>query len=183
MQPNRIRPTRSSRESRAGVFGNDLETVNDIAVIMLSKGRGFAIVDAYLFEELNRLKWWLDSVGYPSSKRGRMHRVILQSIQPDGWPWPRCDHKNRCTFDNTLRNLRPATHGQNIANSRKHRGSTTSRFKGVYWDSVKRRWRAIITVRYRGRHLGNFDSEEAAALAYNEAARIAFGEFANINAA
>lgn len=56
-----------------------------------------------------------------------------------------------------------------------------SGYKGVDFAMRKRRWRAVITVNGRHRHLGYFATAEEAARAYNRAAREAWGEFAYQN--
>jgi hypothetical protein len=91
------------------------------------------------------------------------------------------DHINRDTADNRIANLRLATYSQNNANSRRHKDNKCG-FKGVYRRHGK--WRAQISDGYssdgrkRMRHLGFFDSAEAAHEAYMRAAREKFGEFA-----
>lgn len=49
--------------------------------------------------------------------------------------------------------------------------SCTSRFKGVAWYKAYGKWQAQICIDGQHRNLGYFDSEEDAALAYNNAAR------------
>lgn len=63
----------------------------------------------------------------------------------------------------------------------KKRASTTSRYRGVSYSSTEKRWRAGIEVEGSSINLGNFLSEEAAAEAYNKAAREHFGENAYQN--
>jgi hypothetical protein len=102
-----------------------------------------------------------------------MHRLLIPGTHE-------VDHKNGDGLDNRRStNLRPATHQQNNANRAKARGS--SRFKGVSWDRPSRRWYASIRGEGRSRNLGKFDSEVAAARAYNAAAVKFFGEYARLN--
>lgn len=105
----------------------------------------------------------------------RMHRLIL-----DAPPGMDVDHVNGNGLDNRRMNLRLASRSQNLANQRKQRDKTSSRYKGV---SISRQgtWRARICVRGQKRWLGIFESEEEAALAYNRAASEYFGEFARLN--
>lgn len=103
-----------------------------------------------------------------------MHRLILGS--PEG----RVDHINGNGLDNRRCNLRVSTPSQNGGNRRA--GSTgSSRFKGVSWHKRQQRWVAYIRVAGRRIQAGSFVSEVAAARAYDDAAREAFGEFAALN--
>jgi hypothetical protein len=74
--------------------------------------------------------------------------------------------------------LRLVTHQQNQFNRRKRRGSC-SRYKGVV--ATKGKWSAGITVDGNRHHLGLFNTEVEAALAYNQAAVSMFGEYAFLN--
>jgi hypothetical protein len=87
------------------------------------------------------------------------------------------DHINRRKLDCRRANLRTASSSQNSANRRPWTGS--SPFKGVH--RFRDKWRAKIQVDGAQRHLGVFDSAEAAARAYDAAAVEAFGEFAWLN--
>ena len=102
----------------------------------------------------------------------RMHKLITG--------WPRTDHKNHDGLDNQRSNLRPATWGQNAANSLPRKG-TTSPYKGVCWLADNQKWRAEIRIGGRHRHLGCFAVEEDAARAYDAAALEAWGEYAFLN--
>lgn len=88
------------------------------------------------------------------------------------------DHKNQNGLDNQRSNLRYATYAQNLQNRRKHKVGS-SKFKGV---SLKHgRWCARLTKNGCTIQLGDFDTPEKAAKAYNEAAIRYFGEFASLN--
>lgn len=121
--------------------------------------------DGYVYVEIDKTAY-------------KAHRLI--------WIWffgeiitPDVDHKNRDRSDNRITNLRPATRSQNATN-RKKKDSCTSKWVGVYWYERYGCWKAQIN-NGRVKHLGFFDDETDAAKAYNEAARKAFGEFANLN--
>lgn len=58
---------------------------------------------------------------------------------------------------------------------------TSSRFKGVSWNWKAKRWVASIRYQGKGRRLGQFTDELAAAAAYDEAARQWYGQHARLN--
>lgn len=138
----------------------------------------YALVDDEDYERLLQYKWRGHATGYARcsvyDKQKKtiqtilMHRLILDT--PVGF---HTDHRNGDRLDNRRCNLRIATEQQNSANS-KPRGKT-SIFKGVRFH--KGLWQAQICTNY----LGVFDTQCAAAQAYNEAAIKLFGEFAWLN--
>lgn len=105
-----------------------------------------------------------------------MHRLLLKTP-----PGTETEHRNGCGLDNRRGNLRFATHSQNQANRSKWKLDATSRFKGVFFHKSMSKWVASIRVNRRLIHLGYFDIEVKAALAYNEAAIKYFGEYARLN--
>ena len=88
------------------------------------------------------------------------------------------DHKNHGDNRGVLR---LATRGENNKNVRVSRLNNKSGFKGVYWGKGTRRWRAVITVNKKRKHLGVFHSRLEAAWAYNQAAIEHYGKFAKLN--
>lgn len=155
--------------------------------ISLTQGK-FAIVDDVDYAFLMRWKWHLHD-GYAArtsrkldglSKRIKilMHRIIL-SQKLGHSDFKDTDHKNQDRLDNRRSNLRPATRSQNIGNSKIRQGS--SRFKGVCWDKLAKKWQARIWIEDKQKYLGRFTDEIEAAKAYNKAATEYFGEFAYLN--
>ncbi|MEK7357716.1 MAG: hypothetical protein AAB250_14790, partial [Bdellovibrionota bacterium] len=63
----------------------------------------------------------------------------------------------------------------------KKRTGSTSSFRGVSFSKTDKKWRAAIEVDGHSTNLGHFKSESEAALAYNKAARDAFGSIAYQN--
>ena len=84
-------------------------------------------------------------------------------------------------------NMRVCTQRQNSYNARKTLSPRLSEYKGVTFDRARNRWKAQIVKPNMpsGTHgclfLGRFFTEYQAALAYDEAARKFFGEFAAVN--
>ncbi len=144
----------------------------------------FAIVDDRNFEYLNQFKWTYDAYGYAVRRFMRngkrttifMHNLIIDI--PKGY-LP--DHINGNRIDNRKENLRIANYKQNNQNRRLGKNNTSG-YKGVSWSRLgKGYWKAYIKQDKKSKFLGNFKTKEEAALAYNEAAKKYFGEFAWLN--
>jgi hypothetical protein len=103
-----------------------------------------------------------------------MHAFLLQP--PPGFI---ADHVNNDGLDNRRKNLRLATITENNRNSRSRPG--VSRFKGVSWHAKGKCWYVRIKCNERTHSVGCFDTEVAAALAYDDAAKRLHGEFAWLN--
>lgn len=109
-------------------------------------------------------------------RKFRAHRLAWLFVH--GSPPPGdIDHINGVRDDNRIANLRLATHSQNMANSRVP-CTNTSGIKGVVWDKKLNKWRALIKVNKKSKHIGLFEDKEAAAAAYLEVAKAHFGEYA-----
>lgn len=94
------------------------------------------------------------------------------------------DHRDRDPLNNQRINLREANHFQNGANRVKsNKINNGTNFKGIYFRKRRNKWKwsASIKVNYSSISLGDYDTEEEAALAYNKAALKYFGEFAVLN--
>jgi hypothetical protein len=104
-----------------------------------------------------------------------MHRYIL-GLTDRG---TRCDHRDNNGMNNQRSNLRIATAGQNQHNCGSRGGK--SRFKGVSWSKAAGKWVAQICKDRQRRHIGLFETEEAAAAAYDKSAIELHGAFAYLN--
>lgn len=149
--------------------------------IPLTQGK-VALVDDEDFSRVSALKWYAwrgqDGNWYAraSANSKYMHRFVRADIRG------MVDHRDGNGLNNQKQNLREATDSQNQANRRKRR-PTSSQFKGVNWHEGTQKWRAQIKLLGKSRHLGLFLTESGAARAYNDAARLIFGEFASLNPA
>lgn len=161
------------------------EDFDDPCVALVLSNSEITLVDADAYHELAAFKWHPIGPGYVARNVARpdglkeseyLHRRINGT--PHGL---KTDHINTFRKDNRRCNLRTATDAQNFWNQRKRTSGTTSRFKGVSWDGNRKKWRAQIFVSPRVLVIGRFETETEAALAYNEAARLYFGEFARLN--
>jgi hypothetical protein len=107
----------------------------------------------------------------------RLHRVITNA--PPGFD---VDHINGNGLDCRRSNLRVVTRAQNTRNARRRRDNTSG-FKGVSWSAKAGRWSARVGSGIRGKRiwLGYFSTKEAAARAYDDAARAQYGQYASPN--
>lgn len=155
--------------------------------IKLTQGK-YALVDDEDFKKLNKFKWWaLKKSGgrfYAIRTEQRngvikhitMHRAILKMTNSK----IHVDHKDLNGLNNQRNNIRPATVGQNIANTPSLKGSS-SKYKGVVWRPEYKYWQVQIMKDGQYYHIGCFKDEKEAALAYNKKAIELHGEFAFLN--
>lgn len=122
------------------------------------------------------------SLSHPNVPHGTPLRRVIMGITDAGL---NVRHVNRDPLDCRRQNLIVRTPKQRTRNARKMRTYNgqpcTSRFKGVFWETQTKRWRAVIRVDGKNRSLGRFGDEIAAAQAYDEAAMKWFGEHAWLN--
>ena len=91
------------------------------------------------------------------------------------------DHINHNRLDNRIENLREVTNSQNNYNQSKRTQKTTSRYRGVSWETRRGSWKAAINKEGTYYYIGNFKSEEIAAKEYNTKAIELYGIYANLN--
>jgi len=85
------------------------------------------------------------------------------------------DHKNGNRADNRIDNLRLAGQSQQNANQ-KMRKDNTSGFRGVTYDTRRKKYFAQTSISGQHIFLGYFNNAEDAARAYNRFAKETFGE-------
>lgn len=108
-----------------------------------------------------------------------VHRVIWMMSTGSDPGEMLIDHIDRNPGNNDISNLRLATRSQNQRNSTGW--GRTSRFCGVHASPSKGKWCAQINSNKKRMHLGTFRCETSAAVAYDRAAILHHGEFANLN--
>jgi hypothetical protein len=141
----------------------------------------YTLVDPDIYELFADDFWHYDGVKVFKGKEGgrneSLHRYIMGT--PPGHNLV-IDHADRNPLNNLRSNLRFATYAQNSYNRSggNHKGST-SKYKGV--SKVGKKWRASISKDGKKIHLGYFNCERNAAIAYNHKAKELFGEFAYLN--
>jgi hypothetical protein len=149
--------------------------------IFLPSRDRFTWVDDIDYDWLNQWRWRVNAQGYVirSWRIGgqemvvSMHREIMRP--PAGFVIDHIDHNK---LNNVRGNLRIATQQQNLFNRQLNHNSNTG-FKGV---SYKRgRWQARIQFNEQPIYLGSYEDLKTAALVYDCAAKILFGEYAYLN--
>jgi hypothetical protein len=148
--------------------------------IPLTRGL-FAKVDDEDYRYLNQFKWHAHEAargcfyarGRIEGHRVYMHRVVAKRA---GFLKSEIDHRDGDRMNNKRKNLRPASHQNNMRNM--HRKQITrSGVKGVQQN--RDRWIARLTVNGRQLCFGTYDTIKEAATARREAELKHFGEFAN----
>ena len=116
--------------------------------------------------------------GWPDRSWIHLHREVMKRAghEIDGFD---VDHINRDRLDCQRTNLRRTRRSGNCQNTGK---KPSQLYKGIFYRQKSGRWIAQIRAGDKKRmHLGCFLSPEAAAKAYDEAAKKYFGEFACTN--
>ncbi len=96
-------------------------------------------------------------------RRTKVHRLAWLLHYGD-WPQGEIDHINRDKADNRITNLRVVSRAENCRN-RGLRRDNISGVTGVTWRPDLKRWRATISAGGRIKHIGHFDTVEAASAA------------------
>lgn len=158
-----------------------MEHPQDAVFIDLTRGYR-TLIDAADFERVSVGYWNLHVTQkgaayaqgrFPGSRKVvALHRFLIGAAGGQV-----VDHVNGNGLDNRCANLRLCDPIQNAANSRRPTGA--SGYRGVF--AAGQKWSALIGGGSERRYLGVFDTAEAAARQYDNAARIEFGEFAVLN--
>lgn len=166
---------------------NKFEIIYGKVFIQLSQGQ-VSVISLEDFNRANELRgsWYARyhkstksyyAVGKIKQKTVLLHRWIMNITDKNIY----VDHFHHDTLNNTRDNLRPCSYQGNTANSR-HQSNRSSKYKGVTWDKSRQKWGSKIGVNSKTINIGRFKNELDAAVAYNKAAVLHFGDFALLNA-
>ena len=154
--------------------------------IPLTQGKVMLVSD-HRYDEMNTHSWYAwqtDGYWYAArfskQKDGPRHIIFAHRVVVGAKSGEQVDHIDGNGLNNQDENLRICSISQNEANSNKREGAT-SKYKGVTWNSSTGKWKAQIQQQRHLVYLGVFEEEEAAAKAYDAAARIIFGDYAKTN--
>lgn len=166
--------------------------------IKLNKTRGkkgfVALVDDEDYAYLNQFNWSLNGKGYAIATIDTnicklMHKLITRTDKTE-----LIDHIDHNGLNNQKYNLRRCTYSQNQMNKSprgksKYLGVSLQIKKRLYYrkktmeivEYIHINWLSSIRHEKKQIHLGIFKDEIMAALAYDKAAIVYHGEFANLN--
>jgi predicted P-loop ATPase len=125
------------------------------------------------------IKQRLDEKGYPKvylskngvSKKIRVHQLVAMAFLGhvrDGSMKVLVDHINDIKNDNRVENLQFLNNRENVTKSL-DRNKCSSKYIGVYWDKSRNKWTSGIKINGIKKHLGRFQNEYDAHLAYQKA--------------
>ena len=114
-----------------------------------------------------------DRLGYRCVRLERkvymVHRIIF-AMEKGAFPKGQIDHINGIKSDNRIENLRDVSASQNQRSFSTPRKNTTSKFRGVCKRKSNSRFVATLKVKGKKIHIGYFDNENEAAIAWNKKA-------------
>lgn len=153
--------------------------------IKLTQGQ-VALVDDIDFEYLSQWKWCADrhrKCFRPLRKsprvNGKRETIYIYTVIAErmGIDASRIDHKDQNPLNNQRKNLRAATHSQNLHNCGASKNSTTG-VKGVWFHKARGKYVAEIRVEGKLYWLGRFDILAEAAVVVQKKREELVGEFA-----
>ena len=102
-------------------------------------------------------------------KTFNIHQLVAISFlnhKPDGTQKIVVDHIDNNYLNNRLDNLQLISQRENSSKDKKN---CSSKFTGVHWNKKENKWQVRILIDGKRKHLGYFEDEQEAALAYKKA--------------
>lgn len=123
------------------------------------------------YEHISQFQWHCRNDGYiqgiVQGKLWYIHRYIMIEILNKPIPHNHVvDHINNLRHDNRIENLRIVSFSENARNSRK-RKTSTSKYYGVHFNKLTKKWRTQVVVDKNNVILAEFEKEIHAAYHYN----------------
>ena len=149
--------------------------------ITLVNNRGTTLVDDDDYDNLIKIPWYLNQGKYAYFVSGNkavfMHRCIMNA--PEGSV---IDHIDGNGLNNQKSNLRICTQVENGANRAMNKNNKSG-YKGVshLGRNLRKPWRANLRFNGRVKNLGNYETAELAAAAYDKAVKEHLDEHAFTN--
>lgn len=154
------------------------------AIVPLTQGQ-FATIDLCDVDKVEKHNWYAQWYEDPqkyyamsrinNNKPVGLHRFILNVTNPK----IQVDHRDGNGLENRRFNIRVCTSNQNLQNQQSRKGNSI--YKGVCFFKRSKKWVAYISYNSKRIHLGCYNDERIAAIAYNLEAKKLFGEFARLN--
>lgn len=172
-------PTRKNAAKRAALTANEVREYFSYdpltGIVTIIKQRGTALP--------GDIAGFIGGQGYREVKvhgvKYSMGRIIWLWMTGD-WPDDEVDHKNTKRDDDRWENLRDSNRSQNCANKAGFYKPNKFGFRGVK-KQTSGKFQAVICVKQKEYYLGQYDTVEKAAMAYDQAAKKHHGEFARFN--
>ena len=171
----------SKKHKRTIPVKNEYIHIDDYYKVLLNNNQYFYIDDID-YKTVSKHKWYISSNGYVVSniringiiRYITIHRYILGLIDVDRQFV--VDHIDHNPKNNRRNNLRICSQSQNMMNT-DLRPYNTSGVKGVFWNSERNKWMAIIWENNKKHFLGYFMQKEDAINARKEAEKMYFKEY------
>ncbi len=155
------------------IYQNELYTVIDIST--KTHKNVHTIIDTFNIEKIGNYRVYAFMLTQKVLTARIFQSTYLHRFLMNAKDGEEVDHIDGNPLVNVVSNLRICSHEENGRN--KH----TKTIKGVHWHKRDKCYTSSIRFKNKLIHLGTFKNIEEAAKVYNNAAKILFGEFANLN--
>lgn len=151
--------------------------------LFLNNTSEYGLIDRKDYELIKHLTWNITKgfgpyiVAGGGNNKILLHRFLMNVTNTR----IHVDHINGNGLDNRRNNLRLCTNQENHFNTKKRQG-TTSKYKGVYWNTERKKWQVSVKdLNGKTKSLGRYVDEVEAAKAYDKYVKNLYGKFANPN--